>query len=355
MLLQQRLLPALYNRAAKKDIQKGLVVFADAHHNSCPFSMKMIRYKTAKIGGLEIRDMYLDFQRCSKLRLIKYLWDFMALYARAEYVFICDNFLPAASCKKRSGTKVIQLWHSGGLLKKAGYDTEETVPGYYKGEVYGNCDLWTVSAPCVVPVMESSMHQPEGVVQATGISRTDVYFNERYNRLCVEKFYEKHPDAKGKTVVLWAPTFRGNAAQPYVVGEEEVEKACRECGFYLIKKLHPHMRGGGETIPTERLFAVADLLITDYSSVVFDYLAYSKPFVFFVPDKEEYLAKRGLYVDLESFPSSCAENCEELAAAMKKELERRSRAELTLCYNYHMMYCDGKATDRIIKKVFSHS
>ena len=134
-----------------------------------------------------------------------------------------------------------------------------------------------------------------------------------------------------------------------------MEKACRECGFYLIKKLHPHMRGGGETIPTERLFAVADLLITDYSSVVFDYLAYSKPFVFFVPDKEEYLAKRGLYVDLESFPSSCAENCEELAAAMKKELERRSRAELTLCYNYHMMYCDGKATDRIIKKVFSHS
>lgn len=352
MLLQNAVLPLMYRFFAKKPVKKGLVIFADAHHNECPFSMKIMRLRVGRIEGLDVRDFYIDMQDCSDIALVKYIVRFMSAYARAEYVFICDNFLPVSSCKKREGTKVIQLWHSGGLLKKAGYDSQDCIPKGYKGEVYKNYDLWTVSAPCVVPVMASSTHQKKENVKALGISRTDAYFNERYNALCREKFFERYPEAYGKTIVLWAPTFRGNAAEPYVVGEEEVTRVCKEMGYYLIKKLHPHMENAEDIgIPAERLFAVADLMITDYSSIVFDYLAYDKPFVFFAPDLEKFKAERGFYVDYESFPTTVAKDTATLRTAMLNELNFRRKKELTACYEYHMQNCDGHSTDRILKEI----
>lgn len=60
-----------------------------------------------------------DFGKMGYGSLLKWLKQFMKRYAAAEYVFICDNFLPVSACTKRPETKVVQLWHSGGLLKKA--------------------------------------------------------------------------------------------------------------------------------------------------------------------------------------------------------------------------------------------
>ena len=79
---------------------------------------------------------------------------FMKGYAAAGYVYICSYFLPVSSCKKREETKVIQLWHSGGLLKKMGYDTGDDIPKYYKGNVTRNYDLVTVSSEVCIPVWE---------------------------------------------------------------------------------------------------------------------------------------------------------------------------------------------------------
>lgn len=48
---------------------------------------------------------------------LKFMLRFMLCYAKARYVFLCDNFLPAASCNKREETTVVQMWHAGGMLK----------------------------------------------------------------------------------------------------------------------------------------------------------------------------------------------------------------------------------------------
>ena len=114
--------------------------------------MKQMRNSVEEIKGLEIHDMYFDFQKNGMGSLILWLVKFMKVFAKARYVFICDNFLPVSSCNKRPETTVIQLWHSGGLLKKAGYDTDDSVPEMYKGNVFKNYDLLTVSAPCCVKV-----------------------------------------------------------------------------------------------------------------------------------------------------------------------------------------------------------
>lgn len=357
MLLQHTYMPLVYKCAARGKIQKGLVVFADSHSDRLPFSMRKMYAEVKATGRYDVRVRCRDFDKLSKSQLISWLHGFMKLYARAEYVFICDNFLPVSSCEKREGTTVVQLWHSGGLLKKSGYDQPYSVPKYYKGNVFANYDLLTVSADCCVDVFTKMMRQPEGVVQATGISRSDMYFSKQFIKNCRLEFYELYPEAIGKQIVLYAPTFRGSAAEPKMVGEEDVDAVFEgQEEFFLVKKLHPHYErrhseGVSCEIPTERLLPVADLMITDFSSVLFDYLVFEKPFVIFAPDYDEYTKEVGFYADINDFPTTVAKTRAELEAAVPHELYGRDTRALGGFRRYHMGACDGKATKRIMKLI----
>lgn len=358
MAMQQIYLPLLYKRYAGKPVEKGLVIFADAHHEELPFSMKKM-YETLQWDPEYKNETWVtDFGKMGYGSLLKWLRQFMKRYAVAEYVFICDNFLPVSACEKRPETKVVQLWHSGGLLKKSGYDTTEDIPKMYKGDsVYKNYDLLTVSAPCCVPVFTKTMRLASGVVQATGISRSDYYYDDAWNQANYEEFYRKYPEAKGKKVILWAPTFRGNAAMPTLCGMEEIQRVMKETEdrYYWVIKLHPHLEEKGMKsncdLPSEKIFAVADLLITDYSSILFDYMAYKKPFLFFAPDFDSFDHARGFYVPYDSFPCKVVTDGAELPAAIEYELSERDPAEIEKCFAYHMSMCDGKATERILKTI----
>ena len=357
MAIQHIYLPALYRKYSRCEVQKGLVIFADAHHNTLPFSMVEMHQRVSQLEGTRVCDQFLDFQKSGMGKMLKWIKQFMKKYAKAEYVFICDNFLPVSACKKRKETKVIQLWHAGGIMKKAGYDAEDAVPKMYIGNVFANYDLWTVSSPNCVPIIERSMHQPAGVTRATGISRTDRYYDEKYNAKCKEAFYKKYPEAKGKKIIVWAPTFRGNAGDPQICGEQEMEEAfagLHDC--FLVRKFHPHYENKHPekvscSISSEELFPVADLLISDYSSIVFDYLVYRKPFLLFAPDLNEYLEKHGCYIPYDSYPATVARTAEELAAGVRYELDSREKSQLDQCFAYHMGSCDGHSTERILKEI----
>lgn len=358
MGMQQFYLPALYKKYSRRKTERGLVLFADAHHTELPFSMERM-YKTVSENADYVVETWItDFQNIGYRSLLKWLKAFMKRYAVAEYVFICDNFLPVSACSKRPETKVIQLWHSGGLLKKSGYDTTEDIPKMYKGgSVYKNYDLLTVSAPCCVPVFTKTMRLSEGVVQATGISRSDFYYDEAWNEKNREEFYSRYPEAKGKTIVLWAPTFRGNAANPELSGMDSIKKAIEETSdkYYWIVKLHPHLEEKGMKsncdMNSEQLFAVADLLITDYSSILFDYMTYKKPFLFFAPDLDAFDRTRGFYVAYDSFPCEVITDDDCLPDAIARALANQNEAEIETCFAYHMAMCDGHATDRILDAI----
>lgn len=363
MCMQKIVMPLMYRRYThERDVEKGLVLFCDSHNYDLPFSMKRMSKEINRLQWegdpyLRTEDWVMDFSKMDNKTKLRWINDFMKKYAVADWVFMCDNFLPVASCKKRPETKVIQLWHSGGLLKKFGYDTTDDIPAMYKGNVYKNYDLLTVSAPCCVPVLSSAMRLPEGIAQATGISRTDYYFDDRWNEVCRINFYSKYPKAEGKKIILWAPTFRGNAAEPYLRGMEGIKKAMEATGdkYFWILKLHPHMERCGMKsncdIPCEELFCVTDLMITDYSSVVFDYLAYGRPFVLYAPDYEEFEKSRGFYVDYDSYPTTVVKDDDKLVPAIEYELANRKESELRQCFEYHMGACDGASTERILEAI----
>lgn len=355
MGMQHLVLPLVYDfwRVVYHRRKKELIVLADGHHNTMPYSMINV-YEELKRRGYSVTVMLQDDRAVSQIQKLRFSVRFMRIYAQARIVFICDNFFPVVSCRKSRETQVVQLWHSCGLLKKMGYDTGEDIPRYYIGNVYKNYDLVTVSAPEVEMHLTRAMHQKPGIVRALGVSRTDTYFDESWIRECREQFWERYPQARGKKVILWAPTFRGNAAEPRQDGMEAVLSLERELGeaFFVIRKVHPHVEAryhlSNCEIPTERLLPVADLMITDYSSVLFDYLFFGKPYVLFAPDLEEYTEKRGFYVPYESISPYVVTQDANLTETVKNALGTQDQDWIEAQSRRHISACDGHATQRIL-------
>ncbi len=486
MLSQNVYLPAVYDLHRSDRIEPGLVVFADAHHDRRPEAMELLyrmlkkaeapsegtqlseraklsegtqlseRAKTPEgtqlserakppegvrppegtkspAGtpppvGLRVCQMYLDFGKASTKQILDFSTRFMKVYARASVVVICDNFLPVASCRKKPGTLVIQLWHGCGCYKKFGYDARDDIPEGYKGEVFRNMDLVTVSAEAAVGPFCSAMHklpadagagnpagvtshaEPEdhsdagagnpaglessgfrkmdgeaaesqpGYVRALGVSRTDLYFSEKWREKCREQFRQKYPEAVGKKVVLWAPTFRGNAGVPELL-DLDVARLQEELGenYLVLTRLHPHMKEAQKAqshscpIPTEQLYPVVDVLIGDYSSLIYEYLLVSKlrrqdmeekqtklpgGLVLYVPDLDAYERQRGFYMDIRELPGQVVQSEEKLADAVRKAAEPDAagvkKAERDTFLDRYMSACDGHATERIADEIRKH-
>ncbi len=397
--VQNVVLPACYRMNLSKKVNPKLVVFADAHHNSRPAAMDLLYRSLKKSGEYRIVEHYLDYGTAGAKAVAKHSMNFMKLYAQAGYVVICDNFLPVASCSKRNGTHVIQLWHACGCYKKFGYDAKDDIPEDYHGaNVYRNADLVTVSGQAAVAPFASAMRLPESCVRAIGVSRTDLYFKSAWREQCRKQFYEHYPDAKGKKVVLWAPTFRGNAGMPEL-DPLDLEKLQKELGgeYYILASLHPHMKkmwnmeSGNylSDLSTEALYPIVDVMIADYSSLIYEYLLFRKPLVLYVPDLEEYRKRRGFYMDIEQIPGKIVLEEAELAEAIRssesnwlaesgmsvgtrqsgvsaqskgsrmsvgldqaadiKQSGKASQITLENFLSTYMGACDGQATERIVE------
>lgn len=359
MAVQSVLLPIVYRLHQGRQIEKGLVVFADAHNGKVPSSMAPLMREIKKRGNMKVIGIFDDYQNIPFTRLLKRMLYFMKCYARAEYVVICDNFLPVSSCRKREGTTVIQLWHGCGAFKKFGYDTDGDIPSFYAGNVYKNYDIVTVSAPGCIPHFAGAMRLPEKVFQPYGVCRTDKYFRESYNRACRETFDKMYPEAAGKKLVLWAPTFRGNPADPKLEQYGDIQKLSQQLpdDYFVIIKVHPHLAKkypyDNCTMPTDQLLPVADLLITDYSSIIFEYSIYKKPMLFYAPDMEEYGVERGFYLDYRKLPGTIVTRQQELAGEVMRALaDGGKEADASAAFfDMYMSGCDGKATKRLADKM----
>ena len=359
--VQNLVLPVCYHVSRAGAVDPKLVVFADAHHSERPAAMELLYRKLKREGGWKIIEHYLDYGTASAGQVARHSMRFMKLYARAGFVVICDNFLPAASCRKRRETKVIQLWHACGCYKKFGYDAKDDIPENYHGaNVYRNADLVTVSGEAAVKPFASAMRLPESVVRPVGVSRTDLYRSRNWSRRCRERFYEKYPEAAGKKVVLWAPTFRGNAGAPEKTDIDIAalqEKLGEE--YLVLTRLHPHMMRAGEAneaaraaacpIPTEELYPLTDVLIADYSSLIYEYLLFGHPLVLYCPDLDRYRSERGFYMDISEVPGETVtkRDMDLLAEAVKRAHTDEDRLKEFL--DRYMSACDGMATERIAR------
>ena len=225
-------------------------------------------------------------------------------YVYTSKLIVISNNNYVVSHFKRDGVIVLQLWHACGAIKKFGNAIEREYPISGYDYVISTSDYWKK------PYSQAFGVEEKHVVN-TGMPRNDELFNENLVLKYKEELQNKYPVIKGKKVVLYAPTFRGNIYKGFRNIDFDALKVVESLGddYILLYKFHP-LLGNIELDKhpriinmnhedTHQLFCVSDYLISDYSSIVFDYMILQKPILFYIPDYKEYMNDVGVFVEIE--------------------------------------------------------
>lgn len=291
----------------------------------------------------------------------------------AKNIFLDDYYLMTSAMRVRAGQNLVQLWHGAGAFKKFGYsrlDTEDGVKNIHSG--YKKYTHVPVSSEDIIPCYAEAFGISEEKVLPIGVPRTDFFFREKDIREKEKAFYKKYPELSDKKLVLIAPTYRGSKINEanYDIEKLDLPRVQKSLGneYALGVKWHrailDNIENGkiaielpegcydfSEFNDVEELLPIADVLITDYSSVIFDYSILSKPIIFFPYDYDEYKINRGLYFEFNEYVyGEIANDCESLIEYIKKgNLCPEKRKDFI---DKFMKACDGKSCERLYEILF---
>ncbi|MFJ8631832.1 CDP-glycerol glycerophosphotransferase family protein [Streptomyces sp. NPDC093568] len=290
-------------------------------------------------------------------------WDVLA---RATYLVNNANFADAVV--KREGSVHLSTQH-GTPLKKMGAD-QATYPVVAAAtgsiaKLLARVDRWDYN-------LTSNRHSTEMWERAYpaahetleyGYPRNDVYYTATADDVARVRRELGVPD--GRKALLYAPTHRDHAT-----GFEsalDLEALCEEIGDEYVVLLRAHYfydrggaRGSGRIIDvtghrsTEDVCLAADALITDYSSIMFDYANLDRPIVVYADDWDVYQELRGVYFDLmEAPPGRVARTPGELAAVLRDGSyeDEGARALRAAFRERFCQFDDGRAAERVVRRV----
>ncbi|MGW0393958.1 bifunctional glycosyltransferase/CDP-glycerol:glycerophosphate glycerophosphotransferase [Streptomyces sp. NPDC003042] len=312
----------------------------------------------------------------------RWSWPYLRALAQAEY-WVDNQGFPLALAK-RAGTTYIQTWH-GSALKRMGFHEPRTKAQGRAGqdrfqEAVDRFDHFLVRSEHDVRTLAKGFRLRDEVLLRTGYPRNDALVEEQRaeaqsgERVRGPLAAELGIDPR-KRVLLYAPTFRANA-DGAVEGFEfpfDIEEFADRLGdrFTLLVRTHylnsvslpPSV--AGRVIDVSRhhditpLLALADGLITDYSSVMFDYAVLDRPMLFFAYDYEKYATDiRGTYFDLkEKAPGPVVATADELmqAVAAFDEADAKYAEARQRFLTEFGEYDRGDAARQIVEKFFTRS
>ena len=333
-------------------------------------SFELIYKALEESGEYDLKCSYVQFNFIRGREFTQRVNEMLKELATAKYVFVDDASLILSSIPLRKETVAINLWHACGAFKKFGRSTAELKFGSSAATLdkypnYGNLTHVTVSSPEVIWAYEEAMHLPKGIVKATGVSRTDQFYDKEFVESRKQKLYEIMPEAKGKKVILYAPTFRGHVATASSPDRIDFERFCRELGneYVIVCKHHPFVKNPPiipeelqhfardltKYLSIEDLLCCADICISDYSSLVFEYSLFEKPMIFYAYDYDNYCDWRGFYYDYSEFtPGPVVQTEDELLNSIKNIDTQFDKQKVIDFKEKFMGSCDGHATERII-------
>ena len=252
--------------------------------------------------------------------------------AQARVIILEDFYPQLHSIHKRPETRIVQLWHACGAFKTFGYSRLGKRGGAPQSSMnHRNYDLVPVSSPVITDIYAEAFAINPDNVKPLGVPRTDVLFDDRYKEAKREELYRKYPRLRGCRVVLFAPTFRGDGNKDAYYPAEAFDPEAFLSGLpediILIVKHHPFVASPVGELPEDGrildltgkdhindLLLLTDLLITDYSSSIFEAALLEVPMLFYAFDEENYIRTRDCYFGYRGFvPGMIAADQEELA------------------------------------------
>lgn len=361
-----------------KGTDKKLILFVASNDYEMPKEYKAL-FDKGKSEGYKCICLY-KFKGGSpiifknELSKIKSDLVFQKYYARAKTTFLYDYYLPAYANRVKKGNRLVQLWHGCGAFKKFGYSTKDSSWGLGenlldKYNVHQNYTDAITSSSYVIPKYAEAFNTKSEIMKAVGIPRTDVYFDSEFVQGQKMVLLNKYPELSGKKLILYAPTFRGDSFRDSY-NEKAIDfikfKNAFSKDYALLLKLHPHVSKSltfsdeekkelsgflfdiSKTVLIDTALCSADILIADYSSLIFEYALLKRPMVFFSYDLERYNNERSFYYDYKSFvPGEIAKSTDELISALKRAEESYDINSLSQFNEKFMSSCDGNSTQRV--------
>lgn len=310
------------------------------------------------------------------IRRFSFKW--LYVMARAQY-WVSNSRLPLWIPKPKH-TTYLQTWH-GTPLKKLAADMDEvhmpgTTTSEYKKNFIKESSKWDylISPNAYSTEIFRRAFQFEEEMIESGYPRNDYLYN-RNNPRTIESLKESFNIPLDKKVILYAPTWRDN--QFYAKGkykfdlELDLHLMKEQLGndYVVILRMHYLVAENIDLSEFEgfaydfsnhedinELYIIADMLITDYSSVFFDYAILKRPMLFFVYDIESYRDNlRGFYFDFEDqAPGPLLKTTEEIIGNIKSLEENGFKLPSSFqpFYNKFCYLEDGDASKRVVEQVF---
>ncbi|CAL29086.1 glycosyltransferase [Staphylococcus carnosus] len=297
--------------------------------------------------------------------------DFLNILTTAKYILNNSTF-PAYFTKKDNQVYV-NTWH-GTPIKAMGLDVEDNLIGSQNIiKNFLSSDILLSPNPHTSKIFKRAFSLDglyNGNLLEIGYPRIDLTINAN------KKNVFKHLKQSGirvsnREIILFAPTWRGNNVNKPEDSLRDVYRMVMELknntDYQVLVKVHPFVYKTAlkykelkpylipDSFDTNELLSVVDLLITDYSSIFFDFLVTDNPIIFYSPDYEEYKNDRGFYIKPDVLPGPSVFDTENLVDAVNKAKINASKYERQYqeFKNLYVPYENGKVTEKLIDTMFS--
>lgn len=269
---------------------------------------------------------------------------------------------------KREGQKYVMLWHGGVALKRIEKDAEAQLSYSYlkKAKIDSKiCDLMVSGCRFQTSLLKEKFWY-DGEILERGIPRNDVFFDRSSHPEMKERVCSKYGISLDSRIVLYAPTFRRDKSiEPYRIDWSRIVPELRNIygteKVSVLLRLHPNLIGKADASTLindesvidvtryhdmQELLCITDLLITDYSSSMFDITMLKKPCLLYATDIEKY--NRGYYFNFAELPFPLAQNEEELIGNIRTFDSPAYEKAVELFFDKHIGLCeDGNASKAI--------
>lgn len=371
------ILKLAYNLGSLRQISDKKVVLASSREESLNGNLLYI-YNEFQRRDTDLRfTVLLDPFDKSKGFIFTYLIKMIrAVYhfSNARLIILDDYYYPLYVITPRSETEIVQVWHAAGAFKKFGLSLKGKADGpsesyLKKVHVHGNYTKAIVSSKNVIPYYAEAFGMSVDSVLSLGVPRVDFFYDNEKKQAIKHAFYNKYPELKGKRLILYAPTYKGSSyKQDSYTSSIDFNHLKNDQDIWLIK-LHPYITKGlderqnvdgftlePEHFSTHELMLVSDILVTDYSSVIFEFSILNKPIIFMVPDLEEYYQQRDFYFNFENFvPGNIVENSSQLSEMLNEKNYDMTRLKNFRDYffDYQSFGYSKRVVDYLINEVLS--
>lgn len=301
--------------------------------------------------------------KIKKVKIFSLLWVYHMCTSK---IWISNTRLPAYVSKRKKQI-YIQTWHGGiGLKKIEGQVEEKLVKEYVIDAKKDSSNIDVILSNCKYRTnIFKKFFWYNGEVFETGCPRNDIFFDLESAKNIKEKIYKKYNLDSSQKIILFAPTFRKDKNYNYYsfdyINLIQKLNSTYYSEYVMFSRLHPNAINNVKKVDNMidvtdyediyELLLIADILISDYSSIIFDFIYRKKPIYLYAPDYNSYIDERGLNFEYKELPFCISYNSDELINNILNNNYLKYEKKIDEFMKKMNVFDDGNASKRVVQYI----